>query len=449
MIRGLLGCGLFLFAGEGLIRLVPSLRRRRFEERAALSFLLGVGGVSAGLWAGSQLFGVPIGRAATVVLALAFAAPIAFLRAGGEPPRQAPPALHALRALALAITGLVAGALLLDASANPLTDFDGRMTWGAQARFIAGDGTASPRALREAPYSVAHPRYPVLMPIAQAALGSIAGAVDDDRVVRPLHALFFVAFVLVVLVEGTRLAGAWPGALTGLAAATVPYVAFAVNGGARGAYSDLPLGVFWGAGLALLVTRRLERSTAIAGGLLLAYALLTKSEGLPIAGAGLVAVALPRLSRGRAREVALAAVPPILAALLLAAWHARIPARFDEDYLAALTPRALLQGLSANGAAIARTVGARLARRETWGLLFLSAPFVLVAGGRAFSRARTVSLVLALAGALAVYLAAYALTPLERLPELMDVTWDRFTVQMLVPALLLIAVAARECLRRR
>lgn len=405
--------------------------------------------MSAGLWAGSQLLGVPIGRTATLVLALAFAAPIGLVRAGGEKARVAGPALRALRGLALAITALVVAALLVDASANPLTDFDGRMTWGAQARFIAGEGTASPRALREAPYSVAHPRYPVLMPIAQAALGSVAGAGDDDRVVRPLHVLFFVAFVLVVLVEGTRLAGAWPGALAGLAAATVPYAAFAVNGGARGAYSDLPLGVFWGAGLALLVAHRVERSTAVAGGLFLAFALLTKSEGLPLAGAALVAVALPRLSRGHVKDVALAAVPPILGALLLAAWHARIPARFDEDYLAALTPRALLHGLSTNGAAIARAVGARLARSEAWGLLFLAAPLVLLAGGRAFRRARTVSLVLALAGALAVYLAAYALTPPDRLAELMEVTWDRFVVQMLVPALLLIAGAARECLRRR
>src|SRR6185295_10630769 len=86
----------------------------------------------------------------------------------------------------------------------PLTDFDGRVFWVLKAKAIAheqsidgpffrGESTFSPRN-----------RYPLLIPLDAAAVMGLARELDDKQV-RGLYALTFLALLLVI----RRRVGPW------------------------------------------------------------------------------------------------------------------------------------------------------------------------------------------------------------------------------------------------
>ena len=447
----LLAAALIAAGGLALADLVPFLRVRPLLPRLGWAWILGCAWLGAAAYAASHVLHLPLRRGLLLPLALLpIAAALArrARRRRNAPVQPARPPLSPfegiLLALLLVFAIFVTASLVANGLAVPVSDWDGKMTWVAQARFIRGARSVDAPVLRDASAWVVHPRYPVLLPVLQVAAQEIADASWDDRFVRPLYALFWPSFLLVLFDAAAVRAGRLAAAVATLAAAAAAFPSFAVHGGAAGTYSDLPLACFWGAGLLLVTSEGARIREGLASGLLLGAAVLSKSEGLSLAAVALTAalvgaLAGRRLAASRALLVA-AAGGVAAAALLLASWRSGIPPRYDEGQVAVFSFAALASGAFSRLPAAARACLHAMADRKEWGFTWLLVPLGLVLGARRVARFAALPLAVALAGALALYASAYSLSVWS--PErLVWTTWNRLLVQMGLPLFVLLALA--------
>ena len=461
-LGGLLAVALFAAAGLGLAELVPALRRLPIVRRLAYAYLLGVCWLGSGLYAGSHLFGLPLRTPSVLALA---AVPIllgVLARRRRQPYQPKLPTQHpsVLPLAGAALAACVSLAVFAEALTAPLDDWDGRMTWSAQAAYVRHEGTVSPTALVREKWFVTHPRYPLLLPVAQAAAQEVAGAGPDEQPFRTLYAAFYPVLLLLVWDGARRRAGRTAAALAVLAVAPVPLLSFVGEGRAAGAYSDLPLACFYGAGLLLLLRPRLRPLDGLAAGLLLAGAALAKNEGALLAPAALLLTALYRARPcRRARRLAsghrfaraltpvvVAALPVLAALLLLASWRAGIPNRHDEGYFALLDPARLPGQLVGRLPLLVPIALEKTFLSPSWGTFWWMAAVVLAAGWAGVRRRRGAVLAAAATAPLAIGWLAYTVhwDP----TYVAGVTWERLLLQGLVPAAALLAAALRHHLRR-
>jgi len=464
-LRSLAGVALFAASGTGLTELLPAVRRLPLARRLAHAYLLGVAWTAGSLYALSYWLAVSIRPPAVVTVALvpALAGALCwryrsrFPRQADTPaPARVGPSGRRAQRLALVCGGLVTVALLCDALTNPLTDWDGRMTWSTQARYVRAEGTVEPRVLTTPGFYVNCPGYPLLMPVAQAAVLEVSQASIDHHAFRPLYAAFFPVWLLVLYGGAQRSAGREAAAWTTLAAAMLSVPAFANAGGAASAYSDLPLACFVGAGALLLLGPQGKPSTGLAAGILLGAGALTKAEGeilTPLAI--LVAAVLPLSIPGAARRreiwrrrrtmLVLAALPVALALLLLHSWRAGIPARFES--FTRLTSWSLLwPGIFTRLPTLAHDAGAAMLSFVYWGAFWWVTPLVVLAGWRALRR-RPARALLLLAGAPLGVGWLYATIAVDS-HFIVLTTLDRFLIQASVPMFVVFAMALRDLVRR-
>ncbi|HEY2291910.1 MAG TPA: hypothetical protein VGM86_14510 [Thermoanaerobaculia bacterium] len=458
----LAAASLFLGAGLGLTLCLPGFATAGLAGRLGFAWLLGVAWIGLFLYAASHVAHLPLDGplvflAAFPPLAAGLAAAVRLLvlrRWRAPAPRAARRPLRTLGWVALSLFAvLVSSAVLAHALTHPLEDWDGRMTWTAQAMFVRDAGTVDAAVLRFPKSFVSHPRYPLLMPLAQIAALEAAGS-DDERIVRVLYALFFPALVLLILEAGRRWAGSRAALLTALALLTIPWIPFDLEGGAIGAYSDLPLACFFGGGLLLLLRGRPRATDGVAAGLLLAAALLTKNEGLPevlialalaALSAGLALVRRRRAGRSRALATALAGVLCLAALWLLVSWRSAIPNRYDELYFETFSLASYARNLaSPRPFTTIPVIALRMLNRRLWDLFWWLAPVLFVAAAPAFRRPPTAYLAAAAAVPLLVAWSAYAQVPAAAYYA--TVTWDRLLLQGCVPVLGLFAVGVRRLL---
>ncbi len=490
------GVALFALPGLGLAEILGLARRLSWPHRLAYSYLLGVPAAAGALFAASHLAGVPLRRPAIVAAVVAPAilglaawivrrrrgAPAATRRrAPGTEPLDAPAAEHREAAaterrdtpaggrrdagsapagrhwrwvvgLAVATVAAVVLGPLVSALISPLADWDGRMTWVPLGAHLRHEGTVDAEVLRDPRWFEMHPRYPPLLPLAQAIVQEALGASDDDQFYRGLYVAFLAALLLVVHDGARRAAGRLPAAATVLSVATIPFLSYGA-GGATSAYSDMPLAALYGGALVLLLTRRATAATGLAAGILLGGAILAKNEGGLLSAAALL-VAASRFFAPRARGTGLrrrllwfgaAALPALAAAALLASWRAGIPNRDDEGYFAALNLAALAHGAVTRLPWIAGQA-LRLAFDGSWLGFWLAFAAVLLAGRRELRQPGAWRLLLAGLAPPAVGWAAYAVS--SRLPALLPETWHRFLLQALVPLAVTFACALGGVLRQ-
>lgn len=444
-----------LFAGWPASVLLPRTLRRSLASRLAFAWLLGAawcGGVALAL---SRVGDVPLRRPA---LLPAILVPWIFVAAASpralRVDRLRVPSLAGLGAgLVVGTTGLVLLALSLT---TPVFDWDGLMTWIPQARLIRAGETATPGAVTDRWTWVSHPQYPPCLALVQVAGQEIVSAPDDERAGRGVHPLFFVSF-LVVLHRAIRvltLSAPAAAAAASLAAMT-PFLAFETHGGAAGAYADVPLAAFLGAGLAVLLCGGRRSASGIAAGLLLSGAVLTKREGAPLV-AGLLAVVLvlalaSRTGRDRAarrarlRRIAAVAIPLALlvaaTTALLVAYRSRIPNRFDEDYAAIVAKADLSPSvLARKAAAVLPQAAAKLVAVRAWGLLWPLVAVLLLLRPRALRSPAGVAAAMLAVAPVALGSTAYLVhwDPVG----LMETTFDRFLVQGSFGTFLLLGLLA-------
>jgi hypothetical protein len=483
-VNGLLpslgGVALFLAAGLGLSELVPAVRTLPWPRRLAWAYLLGIAGLSGALYALSHVLGVPLRRPAILATAAALAAagiaaravprrggfPLSRwkggrwergaegVRSGGGRLRKALTAPWA----AVALLAFICLGLFADAVTDPVTGWDGRMTWSTQALWILDEGTVDSEVLQRKNLYVTHPRYPVLLPVAQVVVLETFSVPRDVHAFRALYTTCFAAFLLLLWDGARRWAGRLPALLAGLAAAGVPALTFFEDSGAASGYSDLPLGCFYGAGLLLLLRGRRRFADALAAGLLLAAAVLTKNEGALLVFFALGAAALVLLGknfphrRNRSRQLlrlAAAVLPILLAFALLASWRADIPNRQDERYGHLVEEQELWPDVVTRIPLIAGGALRQMLRFDHWTLFWIAVPVVFAVGRRGWSgRRRTLALALGvgLIAPLAIGWGAYSIHP--RPETLIPVTWSRFLIQGSLPLFLLLALALRDVLKR-
>ncbi|HEX7185050.1 MAG TPA: glycosyltransferase family 39 protein [Thermoanaerobaculia bacterium] len=465
------GVALFLLAGLGLTEFFPGLRRLTLPSRLGYAYLLGLAVVAGSLYALSHLAKVPL---RPPVIYLTFAAPVVAglirraltpwppLPVPGEGGKRARtgvggegsgggPSKVVIRVIA-GLLAFVCLGLFADAVTNPVTGWDGRMTWSTQARYVREEGTVDAEALRNGRWYINHPRYPLLLPVAQVAVLEAFGAEEDRHIFRPLYAALFPAFLLVLGDGARRWAGRVPAALAGLAAAGLPVLTFWQDSGAASAYSDFPLGCFYGAGLVLLLRSRRRVSDAVAAGLLLGAAVLTKNEGFLLAGSALLAALFLLRREGRLRQAARLGAAAALVALALAffvSWRSEIPERHDEKYSSFVDAGDFWPETFTRIPWLAPVIAREMFIWHRWSLFWAVAPVVFWAGRDGWHgrrRALFWTLLLAFAAPLAVGWGAYTVhwNPLPLIP----VTWTRFLVQGSIPLFLLLALALRGALRR-
>jgi hypothetical protein len=459
---------LFLGAGLGLTLCLPGLSRVGLASRLAFAYLLGVAWIGLFLYLASHFGGVTIDGplvfiaafiplAAGAVVAVALLATKRWRAPAARSPRRPLQTLGWLACFLLTIA--VSAAVMGNALTRPLADWDGRMTWATQAIFIRDAGTVDAEVLRSAMSFINHPRYPLLMPLAQDAALAAAGS-DDEHVFRAMYAAFYPALVLLVAEATRRWAGARAALVTTLVLLTIPWIPFDSEGGATGAYSDLPLACFSGAALALLVRGRPRASTGLAAGLLLAAAMLTKNEGLPeaaatLALAGGVAVLAFRRRRRSARSrllaTAAALCQAIVALALLIDWRSAIPLRYDESYFETFSLSSFVTNLvSARAFSTLPVIARRMFDPGLWGLFWWLAPVIFLVAVPRFRRPPMAVLALAAATPLVVAWSAYSQhSPGPTADFYAEVTWNRILLQAAVPGFGVLALAVRRLLSLR
>jgi hypothetical protein len=496
LASGLGAVALFAVPGYALTELVPPLRHLPPARRAAYGYLLGVSAIAGTLYALSHFFDIPLRppaiwsvAAAPCLAGLASLATAAVRRrrrregdgappvresgqagrpevaggrdvgkglgviglpavAGGPSPGAAARGSWVLRVeiVCALLAALVCAGLMAEAVSNPIHDWDGRMTWSAQARYIRADGSVDAGVLANERIYISHPQYPLLLPVAQvAALEAFHGGLDS-HFQRALYAAFFPAFLLVIYDAARRAAGRTPAALVALAAAAVPFFTYG-EGGAFSTYSDLPLACFYGAAVSLLLWPRPSTAGGLAAGLLLAAAALCKNEGALLAAAALALGWRAAAGRRSALTRFAAALLPLLAALaLLVAWRAGIPNRQDENYPDVIKTRNLWPGIFTHVTLFGPVLLRQMFRFHHWAGFWLLPPILFAAGRRSLRHPRVRRCLLLAAAPAAIAWAAYSVHPQPAF--LASVTWERFLLQGAIPLFIALAVALAQCWRQ-
>jgi hypothetical protein len=365
-----------------------------------------------------------------------------------RPPRAGVLAARA----AFGISALIAVGLFAAALTQPNVGFDGEMAWCAAARWVRADRSVTPRALTDPRAFVSHPRYPILMPLAQVAVQETFDLGDDRRAIKPLYAAFFPALLLVFFDVARRHAGTCAAALVAAALATIPVLA-SDFGGADGAFSDVPLGAFFGTGLLLLLGRA-RRSESVAAALLLGAGVLTKNEGLPfalaaLAAAGFLAVFARRTERRRRFALLAVAAAGVLAAgVALSVWRARIPQRGDEDYVGRLGKVSLAAEARARLPLIPAAVAREMTNRVDLAGFPLAGAVVLAAGAGGLRRRIVPPIVLCVYFCFGAYILAVLLSTWGGVEQIHP-TWNRLMIQLTAPLGVLLALALRSAWRAR
>lgn len=265
--------------------------------------------------------------------------------------------LDHLRALPVWLRVVAVLLVLLAASSalGPFAGWDERAIYGLKARILHYEGSVRGEAFTDTGYLHFQARYPLLVPLLEAALFTHRGSMDD-RFLKLLFLLFGLGLALVVAGEARRLHGQRAGSLWALLLLATPMLIGPAEGSGTSAYADLPFAAFVTAATVLL-GRSLERPDTpgtLLAGLLLGAALATKQEGMLWAAALGSAFLLTLLRRpgtrtaGMARCIAAAAIPAVLfLALRLAAsrwtpraaWSERYEVVFSLDWLRQLGSR--------------------------------------------------------------------------------------------------------------
>jgi hypothetical protein len=427
---------LFVTIGFAVALAIPEALPRFVAGRVAAIVLLGAGACGAGLFA-AGVAGIAVCRPTVVALwVVALAAALFAWRASRRLVRATRIRGDVHEILSTMVIVAPFALLTWTTGILPLADYDGRTTWIAKANAIAHDGSIDGPFFRGEQGLNLHNRYPLLMPLDASAAMLLAGR---DDAYRALYVFLPAALLLAVRDLLSRSHGTAATSWCVAAAAWLPQIVVAPEGGASSAYSDLALAAFAGMAVATLAAR--GRRASFAAGLWAAFAILTKNEGAMLAIALFIALCLSRPGwRATARFLA----APAAALALLGIWRRSIPEAYDERNAA------LIAELPGRIGRLDDALVAMVRHAFDWNLwgafwlvVLVACAVVPIATRRRIAVVPLTALVLALGA----YVAALACTSWS-IDELARVAANRLLVHCLVPALAVV-VALASAIRGR
>ena len=366
---------------------------------------------------------------------------------------------------------VIFSAAIIQALLTPQKFWDERAFYGLKSIVLFEDRTIFSADLAEADFVQGHPRYPLLISLAEQHLYALLGHVDDrlSKVIFPTLFLGMVLTLAGVLMRHRSLGQAWLGTLL---LATTP-VLMPDDYGFLCGQADAPMACFGGVALFYLwdslaaskmstLGNGWKRSLILAA-ILMTLAAFTKDEGISQGMVHWLAFALtvsvgamidrrthriqsklgadvPSHNCGRVGVFA-AAVLPIIPALLLAPWfnHRRhLPLTGEMNYFGRLSAETLWNGLPTLGWSIPHLAWRMFGEVTIWGLQWWFVVLMLVLFPKRAIRPPQLFLLLALIGDLAALLLAGMIAPVM-LEEHIGGSSHRYLMQ-LAPGTLLFAI---------
>ena len=442
---------LALIPGWLALRCIGPERRSSLFETLSLAYGLGIGAVAitlfllssiSSVWAGPQLSRGLILFVVLSVVAVLFVLWRRIRRQSAAPGSAESPGagFSVPRVLLVAVLVLLFVSQAYYAANTPLSAMDAMGFWGYSAKAIFFDGTVRTPAVVEPLRGHPHPRYPLLVPLAQDWVHFLRGRYDDSAV-KLVFVGFYVALVGVVFGAARQRWGRTAGMVAAFLVATIP-VLRADGFGAAFALADIPLAFFIAAAL-LSWLRWMDEGQM--GDLVLAFVFAalgawTKNEGLAALTLLTVLVVAEAVSHRRR-------VGPVVGAVAVG-WALVVPwllfqgglAAVDENYPAHVRLSIFIANagrLPAIGWAWLR----ELVDASRWSILWLLAAVAGVWAVRSYEsydrRLRPACWVGAFAlGQVLVYTVVYVVAPGD-IAELLELTATRLLLHVMPAAVLL------------
>lgn len=417
-----LGCSIALSIAGSRLLLPRAQGRGNLIARAeliGLGLVLGIAATSYLQFVWSFAGGL-LGRSCSVTLAVGgiILGLVGFWRTSGSPAMQdtqldrgtspmpaAGSEVRFARVCLIAILGLIVVAFI-QTFLSPQKFWDERAYYGLKAIVLFQDHSIHSPDLAHPDFVQGHPRYPLLIPLAEQHVYALLGRVDD-RLSKIIFPLMFTGMVFTfagVLMRHLRIGTAWLGALL---LATTP-VLMPDDYGFLTGQADAPVSCFEGLALLYLwdsvATSRAETKSIwyqglIFGAIFGAMVAFTKDEGISHGlirttafGCALIVRVLMRRSpndsvpdAGRSLSVRdmliagliLVAVP----ALLLAPWflHRRhLPLTGEMNYFGRLTFSSMWNGLPTLRWSVPHLIERMFTEAPLWGLQWLLVAVTLI-----------------------------------------------------------------------
>jgi hypothetical protein len=364
-------------------------------------------------------------------------------------------------ALARCLQVVVAVLLILVAAQTlqtPQRFWDERAIFAIKGKVLYLERTVHSPLLAHADFVQGHPRYPLLVPLAEAHLYSLLGRIDD-RWAKAVFPLLFSGLVLCYAGVLSRRCGAGRGWLFALMLATTP-VLFPFELGFLSGQGDAPMACYHG--LATLYawdalqcaasarSTHASRCRWLLAGCLASAAAFTKDEGIALLLVGLISLTVAwcagcrrRASSGlRMRELPIVLVLLITTSLLILGpwfWHRRtLPMTTEMNYLGRLSVPLLVERRETLRWIIPHLKSRMFSEWRTWGLQWWVMLAALISAPRRVLRPEQVFLLLALAGAVAALIVAGIIAPIDPRDHIGGSS-ERFLMQIAPVAVLFIA----------
>ncbi len=362
----------------------------------------------------------------------------------------------ALKLSLLVITGIfiasVAQTLL-----TPQRFWDERAIFAIKARVLYIDGRLDSEALHHPHFGQYHPRYPLLLPLAEQTVMQWADSGSDrwPKVVVPV--MFFGLVLSVTGVLSRTISPAW-GGIAGLLLATVPAIVF-WEYGILSAQADAPLACLHGAAILSLWDWLKSHSAAggessglfpaLLGGLFSGLALFTKDEGIAflLVDGALVSMLLATGGRHvlrRAMGPGLVAASTV--AIVILPWliyRGQLPATTEMSYAGRLSLQALRDGLPALQWSLLHLAGLMFLSPWPWGLQWWGMALAIALRPQRLLRRPQLLLLGDVAGAIAALVVAGMIAPTP-VQEHIGGSAHRFLIQISPVAVLFLAAQLGE-----
>lgn len=319
--------------------------------------------------------------------------------------------------------------------ARPMYEFDSRAIWGMKAKILFHERTIFSEAVVNASSNHPHPRYPLLLPIAESWVFENIGQADD-RLVRLLFLWFFIGLILSTYQLQRHFAGKVAAIWCVCALLVTPFLYSGVTeGGASSGYADVIVSFYiTTSALAMILWMKEGNITfALVGAILAACVALTKNEGLVFTvSLFLTTVVFSFLGKGRLKtgdparsdlsawlrdnlpKLYCLALYVLVVAIMLLPWffvRSGLPKLLDENYVQYLNYRDIASSLH-RLPQIMKTLAAELLNFKIWGVIWILIAASLGGIGRTWRREAYFILMLMVLQ-LASYLAVFIITPNE------------------------------------